>query len=391
MTGPLSDVTILDLTSVISGPLATSILADQGARVIKVESPIGDSMRMAGAIKGGVSSLFSSINRNKESIALDLSKPQAIEIINKIAAQADICIQNYRPGVVEKLGIGYDQLKKINPELIYASISGVGAEGPYSRRRVYDPVIQAYAGFASAQTTNGEPSLVKMMICDKVTSLTMAQAITAALYDRKNTGKGQHVEVSMLEASLYFIWPDRMLDQSFVDKPDLEGSDLTALYKAAPTLDGHITFMTLQLDEFHGLARAVGKPEWAEDPRFQELMSMYAHYSEIFPELLAQIGTWKTAPLVERLTNEDVPFGVVLDPDNILLDPQVQAHQIIKTFEDSAAGSMRHVNRSSRFSTHDTGIYSPAPRLSEHAKTILAEFGYSDAEVETLQSAAVVL
>ena len=391
MTGPLSDVTILDLTSVISGPLATSILADQGARVIKVESPIGDSMRMAGAIKGGVSSLFSSINRNKESIALDLSKPQAIEIINKIAARADICIQNYRPGVVEKLGIGYDQLKKINPELIYASISGVGAEGPYSRRRVYDPVIQAYAGFASAQTTNGEPSLVKMMICDKVTSLTMAQAITAALYDRKNTGKGQHVEVSMLEASLYFIWPDRMLDQSFVDKPDLEGSDLTALYKAAPTLDGHITFMTLQLDEFHGLARAVGKPEWAEDPRFQELVSMYAHYSEIFPELLAQIGTWKTAPLVERLTNEDVPFGVVLDPDNILLDPQVQAHQIIKTFEDSAAGSMRHVNRSSRFSTHDTGIYSPAPRLSEHAKTILAEFGYSDAEVETLQSAAVVL
>ena len=391
MTGPLSDVTILDLTSVISGPLATSILADQGARVIKVESPRGDSMRMAGAIKGGVSSLFSSINRNKESIALDLSKPEAIEIINKIAAQADICIQNYRPGVVEKLGIGYDQLKKINPELIYASISGVGAEGPYSRRRVYDPVIQAYAGFASAQTTNGEPSLVKMMICDKVTSLTMAQAITAALYDRKNTGKGQHVEVSMLEASLYFIWPDRMLDQSFVDKPDLEGSDLTALYKAAPTLDGHITFMTLQLDEFHGLARAVGKPEWAEDPRFQELMSMYTHYSEIFPELLAQIGTWKTAPLVERLTNEDVPFGVVLDPDNILLDPQVQAHQIIKTFEDSAAGSMRHVNRSSRFSTHDTGIYSPAPRLSEHAKTILAEFGYSDAEVETLQSAAVVL
>lgn len=391
MTGPLSAVTILDLTSVISGPLATSILADQGARVIKVESPRGDSMRMAGAIKGGVSSLFSSINRNKESIALDLSKPEAIKIINKIAAQADICIQNYRPGVVEKLGIGYDQLKKINPELIYASISGVGAEGPYSRRRVYDPVIQAYAGFAAAQTTNGEPSLVKMMICDKVTSLTMAQAITAALYDRKNTGKGQHVEVSMLEASLYFIWPDRMLDQSFVDKPDLEGSDLTALYKAAPTLDGHITFMTLQLDEFHGLARAVGKPEWAEDPRFQELMSMYTHYSEIFPELLAQIGTWKTAPLVERLTNEDVPFGVVLDPDNILLDPQVQAHQIIKTFEDSAAGSMRHVNRSSRFSTHDTGIYSPAPRLSEHAKTILAEFGYSDAEVETLQSAAVVL
>jgi crotonobetainyl-CoA:carnitine CoA-transferase CaiB-like acyl-CoA transferase len=391
VTGPLSDVTILDLTSVISGPLATSILGDQGARVIKVESPTGDSMRMAGAINGGVSSLFSSINRNKESIALDLRKPEAIKIINKIAARADICIQNYRPGVVEKLGIDYDHLKKINPELIYASISGVGAEGPYSRRRVYDPVIQAYAGFASAQTTNGKPDLIKMMICDKVTSLTMAQAITAALYDRKNTGKGQHVEVSMLEASLYFIWPDRMLDQSFVDKPDSEGGDLTALYQAVPTQDGHITFMTLQLDEFHGLARAVGKPEWAEDPRFQDLMSMYTHYSEIYQELLAQIGAWETAPLVERLTKEDVPFGVVLDPDNILLDPQIQALQVIKTFEDSMAGSMRHVNRSSRFSRHNTGIRLPAPRLSEHAKTILAEFGYSKTDIEPLQSAGVLL
>ena len=391
MTGPLSGVTILDLTSVISGPLATSILGDQGARVIKVESPNGDSMRMAGAIKGGVSSLFSAINRNKESIALDLRKPEAIEIVNKIAARADICIQNYRPGVVEKLGIGYDDLKKINPGLIYASISGVGAEGPYSQRRVYDPVIQAYAGFASAQTTNGEPGLIKMMICDKVTSLTMAQAITAALYDRKNTGKGQHVEVSMLEASLYFIWPDRMLNQTFVDKPDLEGGDLTALYQTVPTLDGHITFMTLQLDEFHGLVRAVGRPEWAEDPRFQELMSMHTHYSEIYQDLLAQIGTWETATLVQRLTNEDVPFGVVLDPDNILLDPQVQAHQVIKTFEDSMAGSMRHVNRSSRFSNHNTGIRSPAPRHSEHAEPILKEFGYNETDIEPLQSAGAIL
>ena len=391
MTGPLSGVTILDMTSVISGPLATSILGDQGARVIKVESPNGDSMRMAGAIKGGMSSLFSAINRNKESIALDLRKPEAIEIVNKIAARADICMQNYRPGVVEKLGIGYDDLKKINPELIYASISGVGAEGPYSQRRVYDPVIQAYAGFASAQTTNGEPGLIKMMICDKVTSLTMAQAITAALYDRKNTGKGQHVEVSMLEASLYFIWPDRMLNQTFVDKPDSEGGDLTALYQAVPTLDGHITFMTLQLDEFHGLARAIGRPEWAEDPRFQELMSMHTHYSEIYQDLLTQIGTWDTATLVQRLTNEDVPFGVVLDPDNILLDPQIQAHQVIKTFEDSMAGSMRHVNRSSRFSNHNTGIRSPAPRHSEHAEPILKEFGYSETDIEPLQSAGAIL
>ncbi len=141
MTGPLSDVTILDLTSVISGPLATSLLGDQGARVIKVESPNGDSMRMAGAINGGVSSLFSSINRNKESIALDRRKSEAIESFNKIAARAYICIQNYLPGVFETLAIGHDHLKKINPELIYASISGVHAEGPYSLNHFYVPAL----------------------------------------------------------------------------------------------------------------------------------------------------------------------------------------------------------------------------------------------------------
>ena len=391
MSGPLSDITILDLTSVISGPLATSILADQGARVIKVESPAGDSMRHAGAVKGGISSLFSSINRNKESIALDLRKPEAREIINRIAEEADVCVQNYRPGVVEKLGISYEHLKQINPSLIYASISGVGAEGPYSGRRVYDPVIQAYAGFASAQKVNGQPSLVKMMICDKVTALTMSQAITAALYDRKNTGKGQHVEVSMLEASLYFIWPDRMLDQSFVDSPDSPGGDLTARYQAVPTQDGYITFMTLQLDEFHGIARAIGKIEWTKDPRFQDLISMYSHYEDIYEDLIEQIGSWKTETLAQRLTDEDVPFGVVLDPDDILLDPQVDTQHIIKTFEDSVAGDMRHVNRSSRFSNTITGIRFQAPRLGEHGNKILKELGYKDSEIQPLLSRGVVL
>ena len=390
MTGPLSGVTIVDLTSVISGPLATSILDDQGARVIKVETLQGDTMRMGGAVKGGVSSLFSSINRNKESIAVNLQEPRGAELIKKLATQADVCIQNYRPGVVEKLGVSFEDLTKINPALIYASISGMGADGPYAGRRVYDPVIQAYAGFSAVQRENDEPGMVKMMVCDKVTSLTMAQAITAALYHRRDTGLGQHVEVSMLEACLYFIWPDRISDQSFVEEPDRPGGDITALYKAHATLDGHITFMTLQLGEFQGLCRALGRDDLITDERFSNLMSMHMNLPGVFGELRQAISRFKTDDLATKLAEQDVPFGVVLDGDGIVADPQVVAQSMLKTFRDEQAGEMRLVNRNSRFSATETGIRRPAPALGEHTTSILTEFGYAEPEIQALKQHGVV-
>ncbi len=391
MSGPLSDVTILDLTSVISGPLATGILADQGARVIKVEALTGDAMRMGGALKAGVSSLFSAMNRNKQSIAVNLQSAEGVEIIKTLAREADVCIQNYRPGVVEKLGIGYDDLRAINPELIYASISGVGADGPYAGRRVYDPVIQAHAGFANAQKVDDKPDLIKMMICDKVTSLTTAQAITAALYDRKNTGTGQHVEVSMLEACLYFIWPDRMMAESFVDTPDFPGGDITGMYRTLPTKDGHITFICVQLGEFHAMCRALDRHDLVDDPRCADVPSLYTNMAELFVEIVAEIGKWTTDELVERMEKEDVPFGVVLDGDGILNDPQVEAQQILQTFDDALAGKMRLVGRNSRFSNHDTGIRSPAPTLGEHAEDVLGAAGYSGDQIEGLRTSGVIL
>ena len=183
MSGPLSGITILDLTSVISGPMATAVLADQGARVIKIENPRGDSMRMGGAVHKGVSSLFNALNRNKEAIVLDLQTPEGVTALKTLAEQADILVQNYRPGVMDRLGIGYADLKQVNPSLVYGSISGVGAHGPYADRRVYDPVIQAFAGYTHAQAVDGEPNLIKMMVCDKITALTAAQALSAAYID----------------------------------------------------------------------------------------------------------------------------------------------------------------------------------------------------------------
>lgn len=391
MSGPLDGVTVLDLTSVISGPLCTAVLADQGARVIKVETLTGDGMRVAGALRNGVSSMFSAMNRNKESIAIDLQKAEGVALVRKLAAGSDICIQNYRPGVVEKLGLGFEDLSQVNPGIIYGSISGVGPTGPYADRRVYDPVIQAYAGFAATQLTDGKPDLIRTMICDKVTSLTMAQALTAALYERKTTGAGQHVEVSMLEAALYFIWPDRMFPQTFVEKADFDGVDIASMYKTIETADGFITVISVQLAEFQGLCRALKREDWLEDPRFADLPSLYVNFTELYDQITGEIKTWQTTELCERLLAEDVPHAVILDMDDVLTDPQIAAADIITTIDDALAGQMRLVNRNARFSNSVTGIHTPAPSLGQHAETILKEFGYDDNDIDSFRKDGVIL
>ena len=311
MSGPLSDVTVLDLTSVISGPFATAILADQGANVIKVEPPTGDTMRYAGSLRGGAASLFCALNRNKRGITVDLHKPEGVALVKRLAAHADVVAQNYRPGVVERLGLGYDELRKVKDDIIYASISGVGPDGPYAGRRVYDPVIQSHAGYAAAQGGADSPDLIRMMICDKVTALTTAQAMTAALYHHENTGEGQHIQVSMLEAALYFIWPDRMFDESFIGDVDMTGPDIASLYRVIETQDGHLALIMVQVAEFHGCFKALGRHDLVDDPRFQDIPGLLQHAASIIEELRGEFRNWKTEAIAARLVEEDVPFGLV--------------------------------------------------------------------------------
>lgn len=376
MSGPLSGITILDLTSVISGPMATAVLADQGARVIKIENPRGDSMRMGGAVHKGVSSLFNALNRNKEAIVLDLQTPEGVTALKTLAEQADILVQNYRPGVMDRLGIGYADLKQVNPSLVYGSISGVGAHGPYADRRVYDPVIQAFAGYTHAQAVDGEPNLIKMMVCDKITALTAAQALSAAYIDRLKTGVGQHVEISMLEACLYFIWPDRFFAESFVEPPEFPGIDITTMYRTLATQDGHITLICVQLDEFQGLTRALNRTDWLEDPRFADLPSMYMNFSALVDDIAQEVKKWATADLSQRLVTEDVPHGIVLSEADILKDPQVNAADVIETIEHPEAGQMRIVGRNARFSEHSPEPARAAKSLGADNLSILESFGH---------------
>ena len=226
MSGPLDGYKIVELTSTVSGPLAGMMLADQGADVVKVEPPLlGDLARFMGSSRDGVGGMFAVLNRNKKSVVLDLKDENEIVILKELIKGADVVIENYRPGIVKKLGIDYDSIKQINSEIIYASISGYGQSGPYSERKVYDPLIQATIGTASAQDPK-EPKFVRNVIFDKATGLTAAQCITAALVQKERTGKGEYIPISMMEAGLYFLWPDAMWSRTLLGegidiKPDL--------------------------------------------------------------------------------------------------------------------------------------------------------------------------
>jgi crotonobetainyl-CoA:carnitine CoA-transferase CaiB-like acyl-CoA transferase len=272
MAGPLAEVRVLDLTSVVSGPLATMFLADQGADVIKIEPLSGDitrHSRQSVSASGEFSALFVSTNRGKRSLSLDLKRPEAAKIMRKLAARADVLVQNFRPGTMERLGLGEPALRASNPRLIYVSISGVGESGPYAGKRVYDPIIQGLSGFADIQSDpkTRRPRMIRTIVADKTTAIFAAQAVTAALFARERTGEGQHIRLAMLDTMIAYLWPEAMTQYTVVGRegradpvarPDL-------IFEAA---DGYITVGTISDSEWRGFCAASERPDLAEDPRF---------------------------------------------------------------------------------------------------------------------------
>ena len=257
--GPLEGVKILDLTSMVSGPMGAMILADQGAEVIKVEPLAGDQLRHMAATHNGVNAPFYSCNRGKKSLAIDLKSKEGKEILNKLVEQSDVFMQNFRPGTIERMGFGYEELKKINPKLIFLSISGFGNKGPYAQSRVYDPVIQALSGATDIQADRdtGTPKMFRIVVADKVTSLTASQAVSSALYAREKTSQGQHIKLSMLDSVIAFFWPEGMtglvFEENEFDVRKLQGSQ-DLIYQAK---DRYITAGAVSDAEWMGMCRAL--------------------------------------------------------------------------------------------------------------------------------------
>ena len=390
MPGPLSGFRIVDLTSMISGPYATMILADQGADVIKVENPDGgDHTRAANNSRNGFSASFLNNNRNKRSVALDLKQPAAREALLRLAATADVFVQNFRPGVADRMGLGEDAIRAVAPRIIYVSISGFGETGPYAQKPVYDPLIQAVSGLASIQAGSDteRPRLVRTIVPDKLTGVTAAQAITAALLSRERTGQGQHIRLSMLDAVIAFLWASDMGSQTFVDEtiPQQEAASfIDLIYETATTA---ISAAVQTNKEWAALTRALERPEWLVDPRFLTPALRQRHINERLRMTQEILLTRPAAEWLDRLTREGVPCAPVLTRTGMLSDPQVVANGIVQEVTHPVAGRLRQARPAARFSGTPAGIRQGGAALGAHTAEVLGEVGYSLADIEALSRA----
>jgi crotonobetainyl-CoA:carnitine CoA-transferase CaiB-like acyl-CoA transferase len=393
MDGPLAGVRIIDLTTMISGPFATMMLADQGAEVIKVEVPgSGDHVRSLGYRRNGLSAMFLNVNRNKRSLTINLKNPAGLELFRKLAATADIVVQNFRPGVAERLGVGEAQLRAELPKLIYVSISGFGAKGPYAQKPTYDPVIQALSGMTSIQagSDDAHPRLVRTILPDKLAAVTTAQAIAAALYAREKTGTGQHVTLSMLDAMLAFLWASDMGAHTFADEAgskDTAASFIDLIYE---TKNGHMTVSVMNNKEWAALVATLEKPEWLNDPRFRTPALRDQHVNERLTLIQAELRHQTTDTWLERFEAAGVPCAPALTRRQVVDHPQVIASGTIVEFDHPEAGRLRQARAAAQFAATPTSLRTGAPRLGEHNYHILGELGLSAQAIDRLRAHNVI-
>ena len=370
----------------VSGPMAAAILADQGADVIKVESPAGDEVRRVGRKRGGVSAGFFACNRGKRSLCVNLKKPEGREAVRELIESADVVMQNFRPGAMERLGLGADGLLKRNPKLIYLSISGFGEKGPYAHQRVYDPVIQALTGATDIQADRetGRPRMFRVIIADKVTALTAAQSVSAALFARERTGLGQHIRLTMLDATIAFFWPEGMSGLVFVgdevDVTQYQGT-MDLIYETA---NGYITAGAVTDAEWRGLCTALNKPGWIDDPRFRTTDARFRNAGERKRLTAAELKHWDRDEMLARLNEEDVPSAPLLTRLELLDHEQIRTNDTIGIYEFDGHGPVRLARPAARFDATPAKIAAPAPRLGEQSGEILAELGYAPGSIEKL-------
>ncbi|NIR29651.1 MAG: CoA transferase [Gammaproteobacteria bacterium] len=393
MPGPLHGYRIVDVTSMVSGPLATMLLADQGADVIKVENPDrGDYTRLGPNRRGGFAAAFLNNNRNKRSVALNLKHERGLEVLMRLAAGADVFVQNFRPGVAERMGIGEAALRRVAPDIVYVSINGFGERGPYAGKPVYDPLVQALSGLTTVQGGSDEarPRLVRTILPDKLTAITAAQAITAALLARERTGEGQHVRLSMLEAVIAFLWASDMGSQTFVgdEFPQQEAASfIDLIYETA---DGYISVAVQTDREWTALARALDHPEWLDDGRFRTPALRQENIDDRLELTQQALHTRSTREWLERLEAEGVPCAPVLTRGELVCHPQIVANEIVMETEHPGAGRLRQARAAARFSRTPPGLRHPAPRLGEHTDAVLSELGHSPAEIAELRANGVL-
>ena len=348
MPGPLDGIRVIDFTTMIAGPYGTMLLADQGADVIKIEAPINsDHARRAGYGQRHFSAAFVNNNRNKRSMAIDVKRPAGRELLLKLVKTADVFVQNFRPGVMKRLGIDYDDLHEVNPELIYLSMSGWGEEGPWAHKPVYDPIIQALSGLASVQGGSDEarPRLIRTILPDKLTGITAAQAVSSALFARERTGEGQHVRLSMLDSIVAFMWSSDMGSQTVVGREVDVAAAATFIDLIYETTTDYISVSVMTNDQWHNLCRAFDKLEWLEDERFKTPAGRDRHANERLELIQSVLKTRSAAEWLAVLEDAGVPCAPVLKRHEMIKHPQVEASDVVVEVEHEHAGTLRRHDR----------------------------------------------
>lgn len=391
MPGPLDGIRVVDLTAMVSGPLATMMLADQGADVIKIENPRGgDFTRAVSTRNGGFSASFLNNNRNKRSVTLDLKSGEGRAALLELVRTADVFVQNFRPGVIERMGLGEDAIREAAPEVVYVSISGFGPDGPYAAKPVYDPLVQALSGLTTIQggSDTVRPRLVRTILPDKLTGVTAAQAITAALLARERTGKGQHVRVSMLDSVVSFLWHSDMGGYTFVGneiEAEKAQSFIDLIYE---TTDGYISVAVQSDKEWQGLIRALERPEWLEDERFLTATLRQKNIDDRLNLTQEVLRTRSSAEWLERLEANDVPCAPVLRRRDVIDHPQILANGTVQELEHPVAGPLRQARPAARFSGTPAEMRLGGPALGEHTFEILREVGLSDERISSANGSA---
>lgn len=395
---PLKGLRVVDLSHLMAGPFCTMMLADQGAEVIKVEPPgKGELSRSSGNVYvGGESTIFLSLNRNKKSMTIDLKHPKAREIIKRLVKTADVFIENMRPGAIERLGLGYDHLREVNPRLVYCSISGFGQRGRYADKTGMDGVAQAMAGVMSVTGEEGGPPCKPgVNTGDTIAGLVANQAILTALYARDHTGVGQKVETSLFYATMLVLFPregeyfvtGKPIPRMGTAMPNMEPC------RAFRTRDGKDIFIHVFNEAFwHNLARVVGHEEWISDPRFKTNSDRVKNRKELVPLLAKEFASRTQAEMMKLLDEEGkgVPNGPVNDFHDLFSDPQVIDDEMVISLPHPTAGPYRTIGNPIWFSNAPRPPKNPPPLLGQHTEAILASLGFSEAEISALKSEGIV-
>lgn len=393
--GPLKGIRVIDITSMITGPMCSQQLGDLGADVIKIEPTHGEISRwLAPPQKAGLTGFYAQMNRNKRSLALDLKHPRGIAIIKKLAETADILVENFRGGVPDRLGIGYNDLRALNERLIFVSITGFGPSGPYSHKPAYDPIAQGLVGMMPIQGMpfGGKPQLIQSAIVDKTTGTTAAGAALAALYARDRpggTGKGQRVDVPMIDAWATNSLADMMPVDSFVPNTMPDARPLAVL-RTFETRDGFVVGMALQDNHFQNLCHALECTELLEREGMRNLGERVNDFGPWLDAIGEVMRRFTTSELLARLDAAGVPFGPVKTVREFAEDPQAKHNRTIFDAEHPDAGTLRYVRYPGHFSETPAALYRHPPRLGEHSRDVLREVGYSDAEIEGLLKDSVI-